>query len=170
MATVHQVAQTGFGSGTNELYDRARPSYPNETLDFTRSKLLGQGPYKIIEIGPGTGIFTRKLLASWPGLIGELRAVEPSQGMRETFLAKIPETTVPISLSEGTFAATGQESGWADAVFVAQAWHWCHPHYDEGVKEIARVLKPGGVAFLVWNMEDRPISLGCRCSRPLREV
>jgi hypothetical protein len=40
--------------------------------------------------------------------------------MRETFLAKIPETTVPISLSEGTFAATGQESGWADAVFVAQ--------------------------------------------------
>ena len=40
--------------------------------------------------------------------------------MREAFLTKTRETTVPISLSEGTFVATGQESGWADAVFVAQ--------------------------------------------------
>jgi len=40
--------------------------------------------------------------------------------MRDTFLARTQETTVPISLSEGTFVATGQESGWADVVFVAQ--------------------------------------------------
>jgi hypothetical protein len=40
--------------------------------------------------------------------------------MREAFMIKTKETTIPISLSEGTFIATGQESGWADAVFVAQ--------------------------------------------------
>ena len=40
--------------------------------------------------------------------------------MREAFLSKTKETTVPVILSEGTFVATGQESGWADAVFVAQ--------------------------------------------------
>jgi len=40
--------------------------------------------------------------------------------MREVFLTKTEETTVPISLSEGTFIATGQANGWADAVFVAQ--------------------------------------------------
>ena len=90
--------------------------------------------------------------------------------MREAFLTKTKGTTVPISLSEGTFVATGEVSGWADAVFIAQvgnfllpetyltgpqAWHWCHPHYNEGIKEIARILKPGGIAFLVWNREDR---------------
>ena len=115
----------------------ARPSYPNETLGLIRSKLPGQGPYNIIEydtffvpiaisitkiirIASGTGIFTRKLLDSWPGLIKELHAIEPSQGMREAFLTKTKGTMVPITLSEGTFVATGQESGWADAVFVAQ--------------------------------------------------
>ena len=40
--------------------------------------------------------------------------------MRETFLENTQETTVPISLSDGTFVATGQDSGWADVVFIAQ--------------------------------------------------
>jgi len=40
--------------------------------------------------------------------------------MREEFLTKTKGAAVPISLNEGTFVATGQESGWADAVFVAQ--------------------------------------------------
>lgn len=40
--------------------------------------------------------------------------------MRKTFLEKTRGATVPISVREGTFAATGLESGWADAVFVAQ--------------------------------------------------
>ena len=47
--------------------------------------------------------------------------------MRETFLAKMKGTTVQISLSEGTFVATGQESGWADAVFVAQVGNFFLP-------------------------------------------
>lgn len=37
----------------------------------------------------------------------------------------------------------------------AQAFHWAHPNYDGAMKEIARVLKPDGTAFFIWNMEDR---------------
>jgi SAM-dependent methyltransferase len=39
-----------------------------------------------------------------------------------------------------------------DAVVVAQAWHWM----DHGrvAAEFARVVRPGGVAALVWNVRD----------------
>jgi SAM-dependent methyltransferase len=42
-----------------------------------------------------------------------------------------------------------------DAVLVADAWHWFDP--EPTVKEIRRVLKPGGWLGLVWNVVADPI-------------
>ena len=39
-----------------------------------------------------------------------------------------------------------------DSVLVAQAWHWFDP--ARAVKEVARVLRPGGRLGLVWNTRD----------------
>lgn len=36
-----------------------------------------------------------------------------------------------------------------------QAFHWCHPDYDSAAAEFGRILKPGGVLALIWNLEDR---------------
>jgi hypothetical protein len=65
MSLVHDTAKAGFGSGTNELYDRyvpsslyssthadrfrARPTYPPAALSFMRSKLPENGKFNIIE-------------------------------------------------------------------------------------------------------------------------
>jgi hypothetical protein len=35
-----------------------------------------------------------------------------------------------------------------------QAFHWC-PDYDAAAAEFARILKPGGIVALIWNLEDR---------------
>ncbi|CCM02384.1 uncharacterized protein FIBRA_04480 [Fibroporia radiculosa] len=154
MATVHQLAQQGFGTGTNELYDRARPSYQPAVLSHVRSATRGTSPLNVVEIGSGTGIFTRALLAhpDWSSSINQLKAVEPSEGMRSVFTQTVKDDRV--STAEGTFDATGVEDGWADIVIIAQAYHWC-PDYDAASAEFARILKPNGVVAFVWNLEDR---------------
>ncbi|EIW75943.1 S-adenosyl-L-methionine-dependent methyltransferase [Coniophora puteana RWD-64-598 SS2] len=157
---VHVIAQTGFGEGTNELYDRARPSYPSESLEFIRS-LNPSDSLNILELGAGTGIFTRALLAhpAWTGnAIASLRAVEPSAGMRTVFARTVivPELDPGqrVSVHDGTFDGTGAPDGWADLVIIAQAFHWC-PDHEAACTELRRVLKPGGALCLIWNLEDR---------------
>ncbi len=51
-------------------------------------------------------------------MIQELKAVEPSEGMREVFSKKIKDDR--ISVSHGLFHSTGVEDGWADLVIIAQ--------------------------------------------------
>jgi hypothetical protein len=48
-------------------------------------------------------------------------AVEPSEGMRDTFAKTIQDDR--IRLCEGTFQSTDIEDGWADLVVIAQVLH-----------------------------------------------
>ncbi|KAG7452430.1 S-adenosyl-L-methionine-dependent methyltransferase [Guyanagaster necrorhizus] len=154
MTIVHNVAQSGFGSGTNELYDRARPSYQSNTLSAIREAVKATAPLNVIEIGAGTGLFTKSLLKhpDFSSAIKELRAVEPSAGMREVFVKTVQDERV--SAREGTFDTTNIEDGWADLVTIAQAFHWC-PDFDAASVEFARILKPGGVVAFIWNLADK---------------
>jgi hypothetical protein len=63
---------------------------------------------------------TRALLAheEWKDAVRSYRAVEPSEGMRETFAKYTSDERVV--LVEGTFAETGAESGWADLIVIGQ--------------------------------------------------
>jgi hypothetical protein len=73
-----------------------------------------------LRIGAGTGLFTRALLAhpEWSSSIGQLIAVEPSQGMRETFSKLVRDDRVTVH--QGTFDTTDIQDGWADFVIIAQ--------------------------------------------------
>ncbi|GAW05520.1 S-adenosyl-L-methionine-dependent methyltransferase [Lentinula edodes] len=178
---VHSIAQQGFGEGTNEVYDRARPSYQAVVLSHIRQNIpnsdLSSPLLNIVEIGAGTGIFTRALIAhpDWSSSIKEIRAVEPSAGMRAQFEKTVIEpqsnTNIEISVNDGSFTETGIEDGWADVVFIAQAYHWAHPAYDAASIEFARILKPSGVVVYVWNLEspDSPTSTWIPLLRTLYE-
>ncbi|KAL1408896.1 hypothetical protein Q8F55_005710 [Vanrija albida] len=169
MATVHGIAQSGFAEGTNDLYDRARPSYPASALQFI-AQAVGAGPGggSYIEPGAGTGIFSRLLLsapsADYPAFRARaLVGVEPSAGMRaawERGLARVPAADlagVDARAVDGAFddySHTLLERGAADGVLIAQAWHWCQD-YDRALREAAAYLKPGAPLVLLWNLETR---------------
>lgn len=75
-------------------------------------------------IGSGTGIFTRALLShsSFSSSVKELKAVEPSEGMRNFFVKSTVETDSErrVSVRDGTFDNTHIEDGVADVIVIAQ--------------------------------------------------
>jgi len=98
----------------------------------------------VVDLGAGTGKLTRGLTA----LGCDVVAVEPSREMADRLRAAVPGA---VAL-EGTAEAIPLPAASADAIVVAQAFHW----FDAPVAllEIARVLRPGGVLGLVWNARD----------------
>ena len=78
---------------------------------------MGREAYRI---GAGTGIFTRALLVhpDWASDINEIKAVEPSSGMREVFAKTVEDNRV--TLYDGTFEKTALPDGWADVIIIAQ--------------------------------------------------
>jgi len=139
-------AVAGFGAAA-ATYERARPEYPATAVRFLGRRLsLGRGR-TVVELGSGTGKFTRALAP-----LGAARvAIEPTRGMRAVFARTVPE--VPVL--DGTAENIPLPDGFADAVVAAQAFHWFRPR--PAVREIARVLRPRGALGLVWNMRDESV-------------
>lgn len=130
-----------------DAYERGRPDYPAAALRHLGRVLRVGRSTTVVDLGSGTGKFTRALAP-----LGAARiAVEPVEGMRRVFAREVPE--VPVLA--GTAEAIPLPDGFADAVVVAQAFHWFRP--KPALREIARVLRPGGGLGLVWNIRDESV-------------
>jgi len=128
-----------FGSAA-AAYERGRPSYPPEAIDW----LLPRGARQVLDLGAGTGKLTTRLVER--GL--DVVAVDPIPDMLEVLRTSLPETRALL----GTAEDIPLEDNSVDAVLVAQAWHWVDP--ERAIPEVARVLRPGGRLGLVWNTRD----------------
>jgi SAM-dependent methyltransferase len=139
VSRIDPVAAAGFGSAA-EVYERARPSYPPEAIDWLLMRTgVGEGD-TIVDLGAGTGKLTRLLAPSGARVV----AVEP-----------IPEMRALIGIGEvmdGTAEAIPLDDGSAALVTFAQAFHWFD--LDRALPEIHRVLRADGHLALVWNMRD----------------
>ena len=128
-------------------YAGGRPGYPAALLDFLIARLALRAGAEVADIGSGTGIFTRALLAR--GL--RVAAVEPGDDMRRTAETELGAQPGFTSVN-GTAQATKLPARSVDAVFCAQAFHWFN---EEPTRvEWERILRPGGSAALVWNNRD----------------
>jgi SAM-dependent methyltransferase len=127
-----------------ENYRRYRPSYPLKLLELIRDTGGLHAGSIVADIGSGTGILTRLLLEQgWT-----VHAVEPNAPMRQA--AEEDLGTDPRFHSVNARGeATGLPPACADAITCAQAFHWLDR--DAARMEFARVLKPEGWAFVIWN-------------------
>ncbi|MGA5464097.1 class I SAM-dependent methyltransferase [Mycobacterium sp. NPDC050041] len=121
-------------------YERGRPSYPPEAIDW----LLPSGARDVLDLGAGTGKLTTRLVQRGLGVV----AVDPIPEMLEVLSTALPDTPALL----GTAEEIPLPDDSVDAVLVAQAWHWFDP--QRAVKEVVRVLRPGGRLGLVWNTAD----------------
>ncbi|MFT4009701.1 MAG: class I SAM-dependent methyltransferase [Nocardioidaceae bacterium] len=127
----------------SDAYDRARPSYPREAVDF----LLGTQPCSVLEVGAGTGKFTDVLLDAGH----DVTATDPLAEMLQHLRLRREDCPTAVASAEDLPVATRS----VDAVVAAQAFHWFDS--QTALSEMARTLKPEGVIGLVWNVRDRRI-------------
>jgi SAM-dependent methyltransferase len=118
-----------------EQYDRARPTYPDELV----TDVVAGGVHDVVDVGCGTGIAARLLMARGCEVVG----VEPDERMAA--LAR----RSGVRVESGTFEAWNPQGRTFDAVVSGQAWHWVDP--SAGVAKAAEVLRPSGRIALFWN-------------------
>lgn len=125
-----------FG-GVADAYERARPGYPDDAVAW----LAGDEPCDVVDLGAGTGKLTRSLVARGH----RVTAVDPLEEMLVWLRHAVPGAIAV----RGSAEAIPLPDGSADVVTCAQSFHW----FDHAValREIARVLRPGGRLAPVWN-------------------
>ncbi|MGN6378165.1 MAG: class I SAM-dependent methyltransferase, partial [Gaiellales bacterium] len=122
-------------------YQRARPAYPPAAVEWLLEPAPGR---QVLDLAAGTGKLTGVLLEA--GL--EVTAVEPLPGMLAELRTAHPQATALAGHAERIPLADAT----CDAVLVGQAFHWFA--VPQAIDEMARVLRPGGVAGLLWNLRD----------------
>ncbi|MDT7786192.1 MAG: hypothetical protein QOF58_4611 [Pseudonocardiales bacterium] len=134
---------TSFGAEAAR-YDRTRPPYPDSLVE----RIVAASPgSRVVDVGSGTGTLSRQLRAA--GL--EVLGVEHDEQMA----GFARETGVAVELSKfETWDPAGRQF---DAVVAGQSWHWVDP--DAGVRQAARVLRPGGVFVALWHVFSTPDSI-----------
>src|SRR5262249_28261601 len=140
-----EEGRTVFGRAAAS-YAEGRPGYPERVYEILRDR-CGVGPTsRVVEIGPGTGQATERLVASG----ATVTAVEPSEDLASLLRARVARIDVVVS----TFEDAELLQGTCDLVVSATAFHWVDP--DVALPKIAAILRPGGWLALWWNVFGDP--------------
>ena len=124
-------------TGKADLYDKYRPSYPRELIDWLYDKTKAE---TVADIGAGTGKFTLCLTAKpW-----KITAVEPNDDMRSKL-----KGIEGITAVKGSAEETGLEDGSVDLVTAAQAFHWFDR--EKFKTECKRIINNHGNVAVIYN-------------------
>jgi len=150
------VALGALAMGAGALWWRKNPSacpysqrfwveapHPLITRDRLRGILEPQPGERVLEIGPGTGYYTLDL-AEWVGDDGTIEIFDIQQEMLDHTIRRARERGLAnVKPTRGD----AQDLGWDDDSFDAAILITVLgeiPDQDAALREVARVLKPGG--------------------------
>jgi SAM-dependent methyltransferase len=134
-----RLRAASFGAVADE-YERSRPGYPEDAVRW----ITGEDPVEVLDLAAGTGKLTRQLHAAGHAVV----AVDPSLEM----LGRLQAATPSIPAAAGRAESIPCRSERFDVITIAQAWHWFDN--QRASEEVARVLRPGGYACILWNFRD----------------
>ena len=132
-----------FGDDAQQ-YDRSRPTYPDGLIDYLVGGPSGGAGLHVVDVGCGTGIVARQLVARGCVVLG----VEADERMAA--LARAGGLEVEVSRFE-TWDGRGRRF---DLLTAGQSWHWVDP--DRGAERAGQVLEPCGRIGLFWNIGRPP--------------
>jgi SAM-dependent methyltransferase len=132
-----------FGSDPS-TYDVARPGHPERVYELLVARCGLRRGSNVLEVGPGTGQSTRRLLELGAD---PLVALEPNPAFAD-FLRASTDGRVDVrvvalensELAEGAF----------DLAAAASSFHWVEE--DVGLQKIAAALRPGGWWAMWWTL------------------
>lgn len=119
----------------------------------------------VLEVGYGPGRLVRRLLAT--GLPARVVGVDPSAEMRGAARRANRRAVAAgrADLRLGTAAETGLADASVDTVVsVNNVPIW--PDLDAGIRELHRVLRPGGQLLLAWHSAAAPAPIVRRLALP----
>lgn len=141
----------GLFSSDATAYETGRPPYPERVYALLREVCgLGDGT-EVVEIGPGTGLATARLLDHGASVTAVELSPEFAEGLRAKFAGR------PLRVVIGAFEDAVLDPASFDLAAAATSFHWVPT--DTGLRRCAEVLRPGGWLALWWNHfgdPDRP--------------
>jgi SAM-dependent methyltransferase len=129
-------------------YDAGRPDYPTRLYDLLERRWRARAGASVLEIGPGTGRVTRRLLDSG----AKVTAVEPNTDMAAWLMDSLPGEDVHVVVAPLEDAELPDAS--FDLAVAATSFHWVRP--GSGLPKLRRVLRPDAWLALWWTLFEDP--------------
>jgi SAM-dependent methyltransferase len=131
-----------------ELYDRVRPTYPDELFADLVAITGMDRRSSVLEVGCGTGQATLSLAA----LGASVTAIEPGDGMAALARQRLAAFG-NVGLENSTFEEWDDGGRRFDVLVAASAWHWVDP--SVGWRRAHDVLRPEGWMALLGHVVVR---------------
>ena len=146
LLSLRQEARAIYGSDAAG-YDAGRPDYPAEVYEILAARCGLRAGASVVEIGPGTGLVTRRLVAAGARVV----AVEPDQNMAVHLAAAVSSD---VEIIPGTFEQAPLRHDKFDLAVAATSFHWV----DQGNRAAARMPPRGGRGTPTRPPSRRPAS------------
>jgi SAM-dependent methyltransferase len=129
-------------------YALGRPDYPERVYERLASRCGLAEATRVIEVGPGTGLVTRRLLGAGAHVTG----IEPNAAMSAYLGRTIADAALDVIVEAFEDVDVSPDS--FDLAVAATSFHWVSQ--TDGMRQFRRLLRRGGWAAIWWMLCDDP--------------